>query len=148
MFLCKFNVPLRQQIPIKILSEFSVKNFLKLECSSFFEVNANFEFSNSSDFNPDCYFEKDKYHFVFEFKNVSKKSITVSNVQTSCGCTAAEKPSEPIKKGKKGVIKVTYDTKRVGAFTKTITVFSDGGDPVVLTIRGTVLSPADSPTTN
>lgn len=86
--------------------------------------------------------------FVFEFKNVSKKSITVSNVQTSCGCTAAEKPSEPIKKGKKGVIKVTYDTKRVGAFTKTITVFSDGGDPVVLTIRGTVLSPADSPTTN
>lgn len=86
--------------------------------------------------------------FVFEFKNVSKKSITVSNVQTSCGCTAAEKPSEPIKKGKKGVIKVTYDTKRVGAFTKTITVFSDGGDPVVLTIRGTVLSPADSPITN
>ena len=86
--------------------------------------------------------------FVFEFKNTSKKSITVSNVQTSCGCTAAEKPSEPIKKGKKGVIKVTYDTKRVGAFTKTITVFSDGGDPVVLTIRGTVLSPADSPTTN
>lgn len=86
--------------------------------------------------------------FVFEFKNVSKKSITVTNVQTSCGCTAAEKPSEPIKKGKKGVIKVTYDTKRVGAFTKTITVFSDGGDPVVLTIRGTVLSPADSPTTN
>lgn len=86
--------------------------------------------------------------FVFEFKNTSKKSITISNVQTSCGCTAAEKPSEPIKKGKKGVIKVTYDTKRVGAFTKTITVFSDGGDPVVLTIRGTVLSPADSPTTN
>lgn len=86
--------------------------------------------------------------FVFEFKNVSKKSITVTNVQTSCGCTAAEKPTEPIKKGKKGAIKVTYDTKRVGAFTKTITVFSDGGDPVVLTIRGTVLSPADSPTTN
>jgi hypothetical protein len=86
--------------------------------------------------------------FVFEFKNVSKKSITVSNVQTSCGCTAAEKPTEPINKGKKGTIKVTYDTKRIGAFTKTITVFSDGGDPIVLTIKGTVLSPSDSPTTN
>ena len=69
-------------------------------------------------------------------------------MQTSCGCTAAEKPTEPIKKGKKGAIKVTYDTKRVGAFTKTITVFSDGGDPIVLTIKGSVLTPSDSPTTN
>ena len=86
--------------------------------------------------------------FEFEFKNVSKQDATIQNVQTSCGCTAAEKPTEPIKKGKKGAIKVTYDTKRVGAFTKTITVFSDGGDPIVLTIKGSVLSPSDSPTTN
>jgi hypothetical protein len=86
--------------------------------------------------------------FVFEFKNTAKKAAVITNVQTSCGCTAAEKPTEPIKKGKKGAIKVTYDTKRVGAFTKTITVFSDGGEPIVLTIKGSVLSPSDSPTTN
>ncbi|MEN9699779.1 MAG: hypothetical protein RLZZ301_977 [Bacteroidota bacterium] len=86
--------------------------------------------------------------FVFEFKNTTKKPIVISNVQTSCGCTAAEKPEAPIGKGKKGVIKVHYDTKRVGAFTKTITVFSNAGEPVVLTIKGTVLSQSDSPTTN
>lgn len=86
--------------------------------------------------------------FVFEFKNTSKKPAVISNVQTSCGCTAAEKPETPIRKGKKGVIKVHYDTKRVGAFTKTITVFSNVGDPIVLTIKGTVLSPSDSPVTN
>ena len=34
--------------------------------------------------------------FVFEFKNVSKKSITVSNVQTSCGCTADDQRNRVI----------------------------------------------------
>jgi hypothetical protein len=86
--------------------------------------------------------------FVFEFKNTSKKPAVITNVQTSCGCTAADRPEAPIRKGKKGVIKVHYDTKRVGAFTKTITVFSNVGDPIVLTIKGTVLTPSDSPVTN
>lgn len=86
--------------------------------------------------------------FVFEFKNTSKKAAVITNVQTTCGCTAAERPETPIRKGKKGVIKVHYDTKRVGGFTKTITVFSNVGDPIVLTIKGTVLSPSDSPVIN
>jgi hypothetical protein len=86
--------------------------------------------------------------FVFEFKNTSKKAAVITNVQTSCGCTAAERPETPIRKGKKGVIKVHYDTKREGGFTKTITVFSNVGDPIVLTIKGSVLSPSDSPVTN
>ena len=86
--------------------------------------------------------------FVFEFKNTSKKGAVITNVQTSCGCTAADRPETPIRKGKKGVIKVHYDTKRVGGFTKTITVFSNVGDPIVLTIKGSVLSPSDSPVIN
>lgn len=86
--------------------------------------------------------------FVFEFKNTAKKAAVITNVQTSCGCTAAERPETPILKGKKGTIKVHYDTKRVGGFTKTVTVFSNVGDPIVLTIKGSVLSPSDSPITN
>ncbi len=76
--------------------------------------------------------------FIFEFKNVSKKPATIQGVQTSCGCTAAEKPTEPVKAGKKSKISVSYDTHRVGPFTKTITVTSDVSEPIVLTIRGTV----------
>ncbi|MBM3418943.1 MAG: DUF1573 domain-containing protein [Bacteroidetes bacterium] len=76
--------------------------------------------------------------FVFEFKNKGKKPITIQNVSTSCGCTAYEKPTEPIKPGKKSKILVSYDTKRVGEFTKTITVNSDFAPPVVLTIKGKV----------
>jgi hypothetical protein len=77
--------------------------------------------------------------FIFEFKNNAKIPAIIQGVQTSCGCTAAEKPSEPIKPGKKSKIVVKYDTKRVGNFTKTITVTSNVGDPIVLTIKGTVL---------
>lgn len=77
--------------------------------------------------------------FVFEFTNKSKKPATITNVQTSCGCTTAEKPENAIKKGKKGKISVSYDTKRVGDFVKTITVTSNVSIPIVLTIRGNVL---------
>lgn len=77
--------------------------------------------------------------FLFSFKNKSKKPLSILSVQTSCGCTTAQKPEEPIAKHKKGQISVSYDTKRVGEFVKSITVTSNIGDPVVLTIRGNVL---------
>lgn len=80
-----------------------------------------------------------KEPFVFEFKNTGKEPVLVTNVQTSCGCTAAEKPTEPVAPGAQSKIVVTYDTKRVGNFTKTITVTTNSGDPVVLTITGSVM---------
>lgn len=77
--------------------------------------------------------------FVFEFKNDSKTPAIIQGVQTSCGCTTANKPEEPIKPGKKSQISVKYDTKRVGQFTKTITITSNVSEPIILTIKGTVL---------
>ena len=77
--------------------------------------------------------------FDFKFTNAIGETITITNVQTSCGCTTAEKPENPIKKKKSGTISVSYDTKRVGEFVKTITVTSDKAPPVVLTIKGNVL---------
>ena len=77
--------------------------------------------------------------FSFEFKNTGKEPIIVSNVQTSCGCTKAKSPEAPVAPKKSAEIAVKYDTKRVGAFTKTITVTTNVGEPIVLTIKGTVL---------
>lgn len=82
--------------------------------------------------------------FTFDFKNTGNTPVIVSNVQTSCGCTTAEKPTEPIQPGKSSKISVKYDTKRVGDFTKTITVTTNVGEPIVLTIKGKV---AAAPTT-
>lgn len=79
---------------------------------------------------------------VFTFKNVTKKPVTLTNVKTSCGCTAADWPKEPIAKKKKGSIKVKYDSNRVGKFTKTIKVFIEGNEnPIQLEIRGTIVAP-------
>ena len=83
--------------------------------------------------------------FIFEFKNTGNTPLLIQNVQTSCGCTTAEKPSEPIQPGKKSKISVKYDTKRVGDVHKTITVTTNvQTDPIVLTIKGKVL-PAPTP---
>jgi len=80
--------------------------------------------------------------FVFEFKNTGSTPLIITNVQTSCGCTTAEKPTEPIAKGKSSKIVVKYDTKRVGNFTKTITVTTNSPtEPtILLTIKGNVLA--------
>ncbi len=86
---------------------------------------------------PDIVYGADET-FTFDFKNTGKTPIIISNVQTSCGCTTANKPTEPVAPGKSSSIAVKYDTKRVGEFVKTITVTTNVGDPVVLTIKGKV----------
>jgi hypothetical protein len=79
--------------------------------------------------------------FVFEFKNNGSTPVIITNVQTSCGCTKAEQPTEPVAKKKTGKIAVKYDTKRVGNFTKTITVTTNvSTEPIILTIKGNVLT--------
>ena len=75
----------------------------------------------------------------FKFKNTGKEPLVISNARGSCGCTVPTWPKEPILKGETGVIKVNYDTKRPGAFTKTVTLNSNAkSDTKVLTIKGMV----------
>ena len=79
---------------------------------------------------------------VFTFTNTGNKPLILSNVQPGCGCTASEYTKEPILPGKKGEIKVHYNTATVAPFKKTIDVFSN--DPangrIVLYIQGTVVN--------
>ena len=67
--------------------------------------------------------------FEFKFKNSGKEPLVISNAQGSCGCTVPSWPKEPILPGQGNVIKVTYDTKRVGPFTKTVTLTSNAKTP-------------------
>ena len=81
----------------------------------------------------------------FKFKNIGKDPLVISNARGSCGCTVPTWPKEPIMKGQTGVIKVHYDTKRVGAFTKTVTLTSNAkSDSKVLTIKGVVEASPDA----
>ena len=78
---------------------------------------------------------------TFTIKNNGTAPVLMTTAKSSCGCTVAEYTKEPIKPGESGIVKATYNTARLGAFTKTVTVTFDGvasGD--VLTIKGEVLT--------
>lgn len=77
----------------------------------------------------------------FVFKNTGKNPLVLSNVRPSCGCTVPKWSKEPIKGGNKSSIEVKYNTKRVGSFSKSITVHSNAtNSPVVLKIKGKVVA--------
>lgn len=80
--------------------------------------------------------------YEFKFKNTGKEPVIISDAKGSCGCTVPTYPKDiPILPGQTQSIKVTYDTKRVGNFMKTVTVQSNTKKHVdVLTIKGTVLA--------
>lgn len=77
----------------------------------------------------------------FKLKNTGKVPLVITSCQGSCGCTVPTCPTEPVAPGKSAVIKVKYDTHRVGPFTKNVTVVSNAtNNSEVLTIKGNVLN--------
>lgn len=88
---------------------------------------------------------------TFEFKNTGNAPLIISNAKGSCGCTVPEWPKEPIAPGATASIKVSYDTKRPGAISKNVTIFSNavGNETKVIYITGTVLpAPETAPVDN
>lgn len=83
----------------------------------------------------------------FEFTNIGNEPLILQKPTSSCGCTVPTWPKQPILPGEKDVIKVTYNTKRVGPINKSVTVTSNdkNGTKVILRIKGTVLqAPAEA----
>ena len=79
--------------------------------------------------------------FSYRFKNTGDKSLVVTNVSASCGCTVPEKPEEPIKPGEIGFIKVKFNSaNRPGEVHKTVTVTSNANPPFTeLLLKGEVM---------
>lgn len=76
---------------------------------------------------------------VFTFTNTGDAPLIITNAKGSCGCTVPEVPQGAIAPGKTAEIKVRYDTKRVGPFTKRVTLTTNASaEPIVLTIKGKV----------
>ncbi len=75
----------------------------------------------------------------FVFKNTGKVPLIITKVSSSCGCTTPDWDKEPVKPHKKGKVVVKFDTKRIGSFVKSVTVYSNAkNSPVRLIIRGKV----------
>lgn len=76
---------------------------------------------------------------TFKLVNTGKQPVVITQVQPSCGCTAAEFTKEPIPPGGTGYVKATYNAATLGAFRKQVTVSVSGeANPAVLLLTGTV----------
>lgn len=80
--------------------------------------------------------------FVFVFKNTGKTPVTVSKVEPGCSCTLSAFTSDPVSKGKKGKITISYATKdKPGFFKKGVLVTFADKSVQNLTISGDVKIP-------
>jgi len=78
---------------------------------------------------------------LFTFTNTGDAPLLISRVKTSCGCTVPSYSKAPIMPGDSGELNIKYDTKRLGAFTKTITVMSNAeGGNKILKIKGNIVA--------
>ncbi len=81
----------------------------------------------------------------FVFTNTGEEPLILSNVRSTCGCTVPDWPGKPVETGQSDTIFVQYDTRRVGSFTRTISVYANAENaPLRLTIRGKVLPKTES----
>jgi len=80
----------------------------------------------------------------FVVKNTGTEPLIISNAKGSCGCTVPEWSKEPILPGKTSVLKVKYDTKRVGPINKSVTLTSNAtNEPTkIIRIKGNVKATA------
>ena len=77
----------------------------------------------------------------FVFTNIGEQPLILTNVQPTCGCTVADFTKTPVKKGEKGVIKITYNAAVPAPFSKPITVTSNAKTPQkTLIIKGEVVA--------
>lgn len=68
----------------------------------------------------------DKVEHVFTFENSGNEPLILSNVTTTCGCTASDWPREPVAPGETAKIKVTFNsTGKMGRQNKVVTVLSN-----------------------
>ncbi|RED43305.1 uncharacterized protein DUF1573 [Winogradskyella eximia] len=78
---------------------------------------------------------------LFTFTNTGDAPLLITDVKTTCGCTVPSYSKAPILPGSIGELEIKYDTKRLGAFTKTVTVMSNAeGGNKVLKIKGHIVA--------
>ncbi len=88
----------------------------------------------------------------FVFRNTGNEPLIIERAQGSCGCTVPEWPRDPIMPGQESKIKVTYDTRRLGAISKSVRIYSNASNTdaqgvTTLRIKGKVVKAEEVPTT-
>ena len=79
---------------------------------------------------------------MFKFTNTGKSPLKITRVKSTCGCTIPSYPKQEIMPGESESIKVVYNTKKIGRFSKSVSIFTNTvPDRSVLRIKGEVVDP-------
>lgn len=74
-----------------------------------------------------------KFTQIFKFTNTGKRPAIISDVKTSCGCTATTYTTDPVQPGESGQIEVTFNSfGRLGYQKKSINVIGNTYPPRTL----------------
>lgn len=77
----------------------------------------------------------------FKFTNSGNEPLIISEARKTCGCTIPTWPKAPIKPGESSVIKVKYDTKRIGMINKSVIIISNAKrEQITLRIKGKIIA--------
>ena len=77
---------------------------------------------------------------IFNYANLGNKPAVIEFANAECGCTQPEYNQNPVLKGQKGSIKVTYTAPNEGQFKKRVTVkFAGEKEVTELIIEGEVI---------
>lgn len=80
-------------------------------------------------------------------KNTGNAPLTITGVESSCGCTTAKRPTQPIAPGATDTITIAFNSLGFsGRVTKIVTVYSDdrAHSPAEARLTGTVISVLES----
>ena len=73
--------------------------------------------------------------YPFNFKNVGKSDLVISDVSTSCGCTVPSFPKTPIHPGQDGTIKVSFNSAGKHGFQSKNIVIVANTQPNTMVLR-------------
>lgn len=78
--------------------------------------------------------------YTFKFVNRSKKVVSITSVEASCGCTQPTWSQNPIQPNDTAFVSATYRANSEGVFNKQVTVYvSTSSYPTFLKLQGTVI---------
>ena len=76
-------------------------------------------------------YQGDKVEHIFNLENTGTQPLIITNVQTTCGCTATEWPREPVLPGESASLKVNFNSAgKFGRQNKVISVISNAVSPM------------------
>lgn len=77
----------------------------------------------------------------FVFTNNGDEPVIIQDAEVTCTCTKVDYPKQPIAKGQKGTVKVTFDSKSAYDRQERTVLVKSNAENVTLTFKAVVLKP-------